>query len=456
MINLAYILIALLLIFGFAPAAFGGLRNARGIFTIYFVAGVFLPGLTAFVLGHGADGDIVEIVSPAGLKAIIICFLVFIITVMVSISFEFSDYKSANIQIFRPDRLLARRFAWLSIVMTVSYLTAMAMRFGGIAQMTTRLYARVALMDSVANLLSVLAHGSFVFAVLSIMFARKTDRATLFIAISAVTICGIESLLLGGRSVVALLIVAIFYKDFVEMKLGKALIGLVFVIGLVGVISYYMVTWRYAAQGVSAVSDQSNALAGLTFVDHIAASIEYARDRGIDYGQLYINALLLPIPRDLWPSKPLQISVEMRDYIYGDVAGGNPPGLFGEAYIAFGTIGPLMIAVILGILLGWINRLTNIATRFDCRLRAAIAGVLGPLFAFALVRGGFDIGVLRVGVPAAWCLIAYLIVRQHGIAPKLVRSEAGHAKRRRGGGVPRTLRPRHRSTMPSRAGSAAR
>jgi oligosaccharide repeat unit polymerase len=421
MSNVVVLALVFAILFGLAPSALGGLRNARGVFVAYFLGGVVIPAAISFSAGHGSADDVYEIVSGDGIKALVLCSMAFFITVWLSIGIERASLKPRLQTIFQQDRGMAVFFAWLSIAMNVLYVVSMSIRFGGIVEMTYRLYQRISLLDSVANFLSIFSYGSFVFAIFSVSFARGLRGFPLYLAWTAAILFLGQSLLLGGRSIVVLFFVAVFYTSIIKLKLGKAAMASIAALALFGTISYFMTNWRFEAQGgggrrAEAGADfAETATTGLTFVDHVAASIAYSRDRGHDYGKLYFNTLLLPIPRDMWPNKPLQISVEMREYLYGDITGGNPPGLFGEAYIAFGSFGLLGAGALLGLLIGQINLATMRSIRYDCRLRAAITGILGPLYGFALVRGGIDIGLMRVGIPAIWCGIAWFLVRNRGV-----------------------------------------
>lgn len=434
MSNVVVLALVLAILLGFAPSMFGGIRNARGVFVAYFLGGVVIPATISFFVGQGSKNDVYEIVSREGIKALVLCNIAFFITVWLSLWIEQSSPEPRLQTIFRRNRSIAILFAWISITMNVLYVASMSIRFGGIAQMTYRLYQRISLLDSVANFLSIFSYGTFVFAIFSVSFARGLRGFPFYLAWAAALLFLLQSILLGGRSIVILFFVAAFYTRMITLRFGKAAVASIMALALFGTISYFMTNWRFEAQvggGRSAeagagASFAETATTGLTFVDHVAASIAYSRDRGHDFGKLYLNTVLLPIPRDIWPEKPLQISVEMRYYLYGDISGGNPPGLFGEAYIAFGSLGIFAAGALLGMLIGRINLTTMRSIRYDCRLRAAIAGILGPLYGFALVRGGIDIGLMRVGIPAIWCGIAWFLVRNRGVTIS-ARTEAAYA-----------------------------
>lgn len=417
MIDIAYIMIILALVVSFAPAALGGLRNARGIFIAYSLLGIFIPFITALIVGHGERGQIVEINSADGFYALFLCSIGFFAAIFTSIYRERNDERRKIGAVFNGDASTAKIFSALSLMFSLGFALTLVYRFGRASEAIERLYQRTSLNDSVANASFILSFGGFVFSIFAMTFAREQKGNAIFYATISALACLVVSMASGGRTTVGLFFVAIFYTSFLKMKFRRAAIYLLSFSLLFIVVSYAIVNLRYEAQGSrnsirAEAGVAETAFTGLTYVDHVAASIEYAREKGRDNGALYINTLFLPIPRDYWKEKPLQISVEMRDFLYGDITGGNPPGIFGEAYIAFGAVGVLVAGMSLGWMLGVIDAATSVALRYDCRVRSAIVGIFAPLVAFVLVRGGVDIGAIRLGIPAFWCFIAVLICRR--------------------------------------------
>jgi oligosaccharide repeat unit polymerase len=326
-------------------------------------------------------------------------------------------------------------FSWLAILTSIAYIGLMALRMGGLGNLIIRLYQRTSLNDSVANYLVLLSFASMVFSVFGFCFARggRSTSAKLLSYVS-VLVCLVEMFMSGGRSNVILFVLALFYVSLTRMSLARFTIAAAIAAVLMAGTSYFMTNARFEAQHAAVLKDRadesfiSRATTGLQFIDRIAASIAYVEQRGHDFGETYVNVLLLPIPRDLWPDKPYQISNRLRQFLFGDLTGGEPPGLFGEGYIGFGTIGVVGAAMVLGWMIGRINSTTVVAKRTGCRAREACAGVLAPLIAYAVVRGGFDIAGLRVGVPAFWCWVSIKIADQL-LARQAVR--ANHRRKRR-------------------------
>lgn len=72
------------------------------------------------------------------------------------------------------------------------------------------------------------------------------------------------------------------------------------------------------------------------------------------YGQTYLNTVFAPVPRAIWPDKPMiSVGLFVRTEIYGRPAttNGSPPGLLGEAFLNFSYIGILIIPIVAGMIL---------------------------------------------------------------------------------------------------------
>jgi oligosaccharide repeat unit polymerase len=279
-------------------------------------------------------------------------------------------------------------------------------------------YSRLMLASSTANYASIFSWGGFVFSIFGYYFLpRNTSVVTRLAVYSAIGLYAYQGLISGGRSVVVLFVVALAFKQLLRAKAHKAILYGALMLGLISLVSATLINMRYAAQGAMALNDPTQtffvrATTGLMFLDHATLSVKYARDVGHDLGQLYLNCFSFLVPRELWPDKPLLLSTQMQRYRYGVTTGGVPPGYFGEAFIAFGVIGIAIMSTLLGLALGAVDKITKAALETDCRVRMAFASIIAPLLGYALIRGGVDIGVIRVGIPAFWCGVALFLARR--------------------------------------------
>ena len=100
----------------------------------------------------------------------------------------------------------------------------------------------------------------------------------------------------------------------------------------------------------------------LTKTSHIIASRPTALE--LEYGKTLITWLYAPIPRELWPEKPLiQYGPIIGKYIYGLDGSGVPPGIIAELYWNFAiaglAIGSLGLGWFLRRIYEWFSPLTT-------------------------------------------------------------------------------------------------
>lgn len=271
-------------------------------------------------------------------------------------------------------------------------------------------YARIVIEDSKINFLFplVLTINVFICVVYALLISKPRTVKTNLLFLTTVSIQLIYLVLSGGRSMIFLLVISLISIRFKNISLFNyiriVVVGLTFVIA-----SGYIISERYKAQNAVAQFEVNThsiiqaAYTGLPFIDHIALSQIYIDRNGHDYGKTYLSVLTSFIPRSIWPEKPIQLSRKMRNEFYGDIDGGIPPGLFGEALISFGYFGMVAIAMLFGRALAGIENYSARCPNENIR-RLRIA-VLSALIGLILVRGGIDIGIYRVGI----VIIAYLI-----------------------------------------------
>ncbi len=219
----------------------------------------------------------------------------------------------------------------------------------------------------------------------------------------------------GGRSIMVLFLLALAWGRLIRLNLvGTAVAGAIGALAI-GILSAVFIGLRYDAQGFTGARGQSTlelATTGLTFVDHIALAIDYSDWNGLTYGQSYLNAFALVIPRDFWPDKPLQLSILMREFYYGDTLGGAPPGLYGEALISGGIVGIVLIGIAFGLAVAKLDNINVRAGNAGSPIDIAFAGLFVPMVPYALIRGGFDIGFIRVGIPLALSIAIVFIANR--------------------------------------------
>lgn len=415
MIYLILLFIVLLL-----PSISGlSLRNARGIFLLYFLVSIIIP-YGYFVFESKIPSFLSPFIEIYNVEyAILLMIMVFSIVMISSISFkrnkitkvEKLPYSMKGIQVLS---LLSFLFFCIYIMLSIIFA-------GSINDALVAAYSRARVNDSLANFRAVFIWGSVVFTVISSYFLFNgyvKSKKLKYLILLNILLTGLLTLMDGGRAVLLMYILSFFFGSLVNIKITRIIkFSLLFSI-IISIISYVMIKVRYETQNAKIADDGkiplSETINGLAYFDHFLISIQYAKDVGYNFGTVYLNAFMSFIPRDIYPDKAIPLSAEVRNYLYGDSTGGIPPGLFGEAYIAGGLIGLVLISVLYGRILHSTAVLTNKAVVSDCPIRMAIAGIMIPMIGFTLVRGGFDIGVIRVGIPFIWCIfsIKYLSLKK--------------------------------------------
>jgi oligosaccharide repeat unit polymerase len=179
--------------------------------------------------------------------------------------------------------------------------------------------------------------------------------------------------------------------------------------------------------GVSVVTEfVDNAAISRNFADFSKTSHLIQRvpeDLGWRYGSTIAAYVVAPIPRSIWPSKPLvsagpiigqQIYKQRR--AFGLSTSGIPPGFFGEMYWNFGTAGILLGSPLLGFALGTASRWST--TRQDIRAQVFYgAGLFSTVSGFLAVGVGFalfELFTTWVGVQVIYYMLGSPSIERSG------------------------------------------
>lgn len=75
----------------------------------------------------------------------------------------------------------------------------------------------------------------------------------------------------------------------------------------------------------------------------------YGRTLPLKYGETLLRVVTQLVPRALWPSKPLDLGVEIGRLLDPNTLSGSPPGFFGEMYLNFHFFGVIIGGAFLGV-----------------------------------------------------------------------------------------------------------
>jgi hypothetical protein len=131
------------------------------------------------------------------------------------------------------------------------------------------------------------------------------------------------------------------------------------------------------------------------------------------YGSSYLALLTLPVPRKLWPGKPVQVGGRVGETFFA-VHAGMPPGPIGEAWWNFGLLGVPLVFFCFGMFHRWMWKFM-LAYRDQ---PAAMAIYLTVLFHAQPSTGGMMETLLRTA-PLVGVAVAFgaLRLRRRGGAP---------------------------------------
>lgn len=276
------------------------------------------------------------------------------------------------------------------------------------------------------------------FAPLLIIVAEafRTERAHRGFKLLAATLavshlCGV--FLTGGRGamltqafVMIALIMLVISKKHLRLTIATTLAAIasaiLVVIVIVGGYALRISAQKSIPLSVAmeqAIPDSMLIVSGtFPLLDMYSGAYVLARDEGLSYGENIINIGGRFIPRDIWPTKPDIVAIEIRKHVYGDRLSGAPPTVFGEFYYAFSWLGLLIGGLVLGSLIKLVDALRNYVVHFP--IAAGIYFYLSFQISFGIVKSGFENSLFHV-IYFALGLIAVKLISN------LIRDKRGRA-----------------------------
>ncbi|MBW8466727.1 MAG: oligosaccharide repeat unit polymerase [Thiobacillus sp.] len=321
-----------------------------------------------------------------------------------------------NLSDLRFNRLSSTSISIFAFLVLVLYLSLLTLLFGGLTSAFASFLSRT--VDAMQGLSYVHVFADIFFASSLTIFYLWKHKGVGSAKVPALIFVPLSVILLtatGGRgnliqALISFLIISSNGKRYLDrntgLKLGALLLGaaLIIPIGLAA---------RKSAQTGNELSSMLSEVyadigpavsAPFALIDHFELSKQYADTHGFDFGWQFLAFAAKPIPRAFWPEKPQPIAIAIREEFYNDTLGGIPPGLAGELYISFGWASILLLPLAL---ISIINLLRGIRLLKVFRPHIPLVnGLLVPYIAFNLVRGGFDIGGMRIIIMLASLYLA--------------------------------------------------
>lgn len=133
----------------------------------------------------------------------------------------------------------------------------------------------------------------------------------------------------------------------------------------------------------------------------------YGRERDFEHGETLTRIVTQFVPRSLWPSKPMDLSVVVNSlFDWREGLAGTPPGFVGEMFMNFHLPGVALGCAILGACFAWLYQHWALSVRgpFDAvkyALVAPLAAML-PSATFANVVSGAGVPILALILLERW------------------------------------------------------
>jgi oligosaccharide repeat unit polymerase len=290
---------------------------------------------------------------------------------------------------------------------SLTYTAALAISQGGLMQAFVVLQKRAVIFGSEVffiRILSVVSSIAISLLVYKISSESRTTRHIRKAAVIGALVLHFTILLLlpaGGRGTVITLILVLLYVR--NRGLDRGDIGFRSTFLIVGFASIVLVGGMALRSSAQLGTDTAEAIldsvknAGHTvsgafcITDLYLSARHFADSTGHDYGMQFLLYFVRFFPRSLWVEKPFNLGFSMREFYYGDTLAGVIPTIFGEFYIAWGSIG----LVLCGLFLGWMLSFLDRAFRYsqqDSRF-ALIYVLLATCLVFDGLRAGLEMAV---------------------------------------------------------------
>lgn len=149
------------------------------------------------------------------------------------------------------------------------------------------------------------------------------------------------------------------------------------------------------------ISDDINFIDGFMMIYQV-----YPEELPYEYGQEHLNILLRPIPRSLWPGKPLASwvrNVEARHGWVNEDSAGFSPTIWGVFYAEGGVPGVIFFSILWSLLLAYLYRSFSY---FSSDLSAFLIGII-LVCMIPIFRSGDMAGDFAIVIMSFWPMIIF-------------------------------------------------
>ncbi|WP_375284224.1 O-antigen polymerase [Marinicauda pacifica] len=341
-----------------------------------------------------------------------------------------ASIRAANFIVPEHDTRLFKISLILFLACWLVFIVGLASLYGGIGQAFVALQRRALTFGSSVTILRIFITVAFAPLLIMIYASLESKRRlgpAALIATFALLCHMIGVFLTGGRgAMLTQLFVALATAGVLvnrrHLKLTfSSLVGAAAAIVLVGAVIVGGYAMRISAQqsiplGVAlrqALPDGLLIVSGtFPLLDLYSGAYVLTRDEGLSYGENLVNIAGRFVPRDLWPTKPDILAIEIRQHVYGDRLSGAPPTVYGEFYHAFSWLGLVVGGLFFGVLL----RLTDSLRDYVLREPLVAGFYFYVVFqlSFGVLKSGLENSLFHIIYFSAGLLIIKFWVRFSG------------------------------------------
>ena len=375
---------------------------------------VFVDGIDLFSLRYGID-----VSNPSSISHALVLASISVVAFLLGYLFVYRR-RARPAEPEPPSRWSHRRFAFAAVI--VATLAALLFglgvaMLGGIAELFNGLGDRIRLFEGKNYFFQPVVSFLSVALVWYIRQCRSGGRRLqrlafyLFFAVSLslVGLLGNKSTLLATFIAVAI----IHNRSRVKVSFGKVLAGAS--AAIVGLTTYAIFTREYLVTGALQSIERLD-VANLTTAVQVELGGNFIQLQTLSFlidgmgqrldwqlGKTPLSLLTMPVPRSIWPDKPLPATGPFTSAFFPGLYEGSgttiPPGIIGEMYMNFGSVGVVVGMFLFGTLYGRVAARLRQRQDDESLLAYALLVALLPLY----IRGesvSVTVTFLLIFVPA--------------------------------------------------------
>ena len=149
-----------------------------------------------------------------------------------------------------------------------------------------------------------------------------------------------------------------------------------------------------------------DSFAGYDSAMDLGLSIFLKSNLDLGYGKSYIEGILRPVPRAIWPGKPHELDVYLNQAIFPETSShvGISFSGFSEPMFNFGLVGVILFALVLG----WLSSFVFLRSKYG-EIRFILLTIFLSAFSFNVLRGNLSSSYSQLVFPL---VASFLIIKK--------------------------------------------